>query len=177
MNMLQNQEVTGQPNPHPGSFQILVAGTDLQFRPLSLTDPEPTGRQIIDAAGGRPADEFAVLLWPANGSLERLGLDETTDLRKPGVERFIVARSDRDYRYEIDSKEQEWPEPTITREVLLALAGQDPAKFSVWQEFKASQDKEVLSGHPADLAEKGVERFYTVMKHTTEGNDGSASHS
>lgn len=175
--MLQNQEVTGQPHSHPGSFQILVAGTDLQFRPLSLTDPDPTGRQIIDAAGGRPADEYAVLRWPTNGSLERLGLDETTDLRKQGIERFIVARSDRDYRFEIDGKEQEWPEPTITREVLLALAGQDPAQFSVWQEFKSSPDKEVLSGHPADLAEKGVERFYTVMKHTTEGNDGSASHS
>ncbi|MDA9408904.1 hypothetical protein XH80_19865 [Bradyrhizobium sp. CCBAU 45384] len=155
---------------------MLVAGTDLQFRPLSLTDPEPTGRQIIDATGAQPADEYAVLQWPASGSLERLGLDETADLRKPGVERFIVARSDRDYRFEIDGKEQEWPEPTITREALLALAGQDPSQFSVWQEFKNSPDKEVLSGHPADLAEKGVERFYTVMKHTTEGNDGSASH-
>jgi len=174
--MLQNQEVSAHGAPHPGKFQILVAGTDLQFRPLSLTDPEPTGRQIIDAAGGRPADEYAVLQWPANGSLERLGLDETTDLREPGVERFIVAKSDRDYRFEIDGKEQEWPEPTITREVLLALAGQDPAQFSVWQEFKNSPDKEVLSGHPADLAEKGVERFYTVMKHTTEGSDGSPSH-
>ena len=75
----------------------------------------------------------------------------------------------------IDGKEQEWPEPTINREVLLALAGQDPAQFSVWQELKNSPDKEVLSGHPANLAEKGVERFYTVMKHTTEGSDGSPS--
>jgi len=175
--MLENQEVAGQRHPHPGAFQILVAGTDLQFRPLSLTDPEPTGRQIIDATGGRPADEYVVLQWPANGSLERLGLDETIDLRKQGVERFIVARSDRDYRFEIDGKEQEWPEPTITREVLLALASQDPAQFSVWQEFKSSPDKEVVSGHPANLAEKGVERFYTVMKHTTEGKNGSASHS
>lgn len=118
-----------------------------------------------------------MLQWSANGSLERLGLDKTTDLREPGVERFIVAKSDRDYRFEIDGKEQEWPEAAITREVLLALAGQDPAQFSVWQEFKSSPDKEVLSGHPADLAEKGVERFYTVMKHTTEGSNGSPSHS
>ena len=175
--MLQNQEVSANGVPHPGKFQILVAGTDLQFRPLSLTDPEPTGRQIIDAAGGHPPDEYAVLQWLANGSLERLRLDETTNLRKPGVERFIVAKSDREYRFEIDGKEQEWPDSTITREVLLALAGQDPAQFSVWQEFKNSPDKEVLSGHPADFSEKGIERFYTVMKHTTEGNDGSPSYS
>lgn len=174
--MLQNQSVSGQPAPRPGSFQIRVAGTDLNFRTISLSDPEPTGRQIIDAAGGRPADEFVVLEWLGDGSLERLRLDETTDLRRPGAERFIVAKSDRDYRLEIDGKEQEWPEAKITREVLLALAGQDPAQFSVWQEFKSAPDKEVESGHPADLAEKGVERFYTVMKHTTEGNHGSTSH-
>ncbi|WP_083543459.1 multiubiquitin domain-containing protein [Bradyrhizobium sp. CCGE-LA001] len=175
--MLQNQEINPHGHPHPGSFQILVAGTDLQFRPLTLTDPEPTGRQIIDAAGGRPPEEYAVLEWLADGSLERLRLDETTDLRKPGAERFIVAKSDREYRFEIDGKDQEWPEATITREVLLKLAGQDPTQFSVWQEFKNQPDKEVLAGHPANLAEKGVERFYTVMKHTTEGNHGSPSHS
>jgi hypothetical protein len=175
--MLQNQEVNAHSAPYPGNFPIRVAGTDLQFRPLSLTDPEPTGRQIIEAAGGRPADEYAVLEWLANGSLERLRLDETTDLRKPGAERFIVAKSDREYRFEIDGKEQEWPEASITRDVLLKLAGQDPSQFSVWQEFKSSPDKEVLDGHPANLAEKGVERFYTVMKHTTEGSDGSPSHS
>lgn len=175
--MLQNQDVTPSRHPNPGSFQVLVAGTDLQFRPLHLTDPEPTGRQIIDVAGGRPADEYAVLQWLKDGALERLRLDETTDLRQPGVERFIVAKSDREFRFEIDGKEQEWPEPTITREVLLALAEQDPAQFSVWQEFKNAADKEVLAGHPANLAEKGLERFYTVMKHTTEGNNnGSATH-
>jgi hypothetical protein len=35
--------------------------------------------------------------------------------------------------------------------------------------MRQSTDKEVLPGQPADLDPKGTERFYTVMKHTTEG--------
>ena len=42
-------------------------------------------------------------------------------------------------------------EPTITRDALLAIAGQDPAKFAVWQERKKEADLEIIAGHPADL--------------------------
>ncbi len=113
--MLQNQEVSPNGHPHPGHFPIRVAGTDLQFRPLSLTDPEPTGRQIIDAAGSHPVEEYAVLQWLDNGSLERLRLDETTDLRKPGAERFIVVRSDREFRFEIDGSRNPGSRPGHSR--------------------------------------------------------------
>jgi hypothetical protein len=152
-----------------GQFRIQVGGTDLAFRDVRLSDPVPTGKQIIEAAGGHPADEFIVLQWLADNDLEELDRDETTDLRKPGAERFIVARSDRTFRFEIDGRKHEWPEKLITRDVLLDLAGQDKEKFSAWQELRDAADREVLSGHPADLGEKGTERFYTVMKHTTEG--------
>lgn len=151
------------------NFNITVAGTNLQFRPVVLRDPVPTGRQIIEAAGGHPADEHIVLQWLSDNDLEELDLEETIDLRKPGVERFIVARSDRTYRFEIDGRRHEWPANTITREVLLALAGQDPNSFSVWQELRNSPDKEVVAGHPANLTTDGTERFYTVITHTTEG--------
>jgi hypothetical protein len=151
------------------AHRIAIAGTDLQFRNVPIADPIPTGRQIAEAAGGQPADEHIVLQWLVDGDLEEIDLDETTDLKRPGVERFIVARSDRTYRFEIDGRRHEWPLKTITREVLLALAGQDPAKFTVWQEIKKAADVEILSAHPANLDPEGTERFYTVMKHTTEG--------
>lgn len=163
--MLQEQSV----NPETHTFPIRVAGTDLNFRQELVADPVPTGRQIIAAAGGHPADEFIVLEWLRDGDLKEIDLDETTDLRAPGAERFIVARSDRTYRFEIDGKRHEWPEKTISREALLAIAGQEPGKFSVWQEFKKKPDEEIQDGHPAHLEPEGVERFYTVMTHTTEG--------
>jgi hypothetical protein len=163
--MQQNQSVT----PESDAFRILVAGTDLQFHDSKVPDPVPTGRQIIEAAGGRPPDEFIVLEWLKDGDIEELELDETTDLRAPGAERFIVARSSQLFKFEIDGKRHSWPDKTITREALLAIAQQDPAKFSVWQEFHKKADEEILAGHPAHLEPEGIERFYTVMKHTTEG--------
>lgn len=163
--MQQNQSVT----PESGAFRIRVASTDLQFLDFQVPDPVPTGRQIIEVAGGRPADEFIVLEWLKDGDLEELELDETTDLRAQGAERFIVAHSSELFKFEIDGKRHSWPDKTITREVLLAIAQQDPAKFSVWQEFQKKPDEEILAGHPAHLNPEGLERFYTVMKHTTEG--------
>ncbi len=61
------------PSPSTSSFRISVAGSDLAFRNEALTDPVPTGRQIIEAYGGRPADEFIVLEWLADGDLLALG--------------------------------------------------------------------------------------------------------
>ncbi|MBX3491822.1 MAG: multiubiquitin domain-containing protein [Parvibaculum sp.] len=163
--MQQNQSLT----PESLAFRILVAGTDLKFHDYQVSDPVPTGRQIIEVAAGRPAAEFIVLEWLKDGDLEELELDETTDLRAPGAERFIVARSSQLFKFEIDGKRHSWPDKTIAREVLLAIAQQDPAKFSVWQEFQKKPDEEITAGHPAQLSPEGLERFYTVMKHTTEG--------
>ena len=151
------------------TFRIAVSGADLQFRSVEIRDPVPTGRQIIEAAGGHPADDFIVLEWKKDGDIDEIELDETTDLRSPGVERFIVVKSDRTFRFEIDGRRHEWPEPSISREVLLAIAGQNPAQFSVWQELRNAPDKEILAGYPADLTPKETEKFYTVVTHTTEG--------
>lgn len=164
--MQQHQEI---PPDSQAGYRIAVAGTDLNFRNARVDDPKPTGRQIAEAAGCHPATEFVILQWLADGDLEEVDLDETTDLRAPGAERFIVARSDRTFRFELDERRHEWPEKSISREVLLALSGQDPEKFTVWQEFRKAGDIEIMSGSPADLTPDGTERFYTVMKHTTEG--------
>lgn len=83
----------------------------------------------------------------------------------------IIAKSSESFEFVIDERRHPWPEKLIARDVLILLAGQEPSKFSVWQELRHSPtDKEILDGHPADLAEPGLERFYTVMTHTTEGN-------
>jgi multiubiquitin len=163
-----NQGVGGV-GPESGGFRIAVAGIDLKFREVRVADPVSTGRQIIEAAGGHPPDDFVLLQWLPDRDIEDIELDETTDLRAPGAERFIFAKSDRTFLFEIDGKRHQWPEPTITREVLIELAGQDPTKFSVWQELRNSPDKEILTGQPAKLDTPGTEKFYTVMTHTTEG--------
>src|SRR5271156_4486891 len=91
------------------AFRIAVGGTDLEFRDVQITDPVPTGRQIIEAAGGHPPDEYIVVEWPKDGDLVEIELDATTDLRKPGTERFIVTKIDRVFEFEIDGRRHGWP--------------------------------------------------------------------
>jgi len=164
--MQENQHL----GPDSDKFRISVAGPDLKFREFWITDPVPTGRQIIEAAGFGPPDAFVVLQWFPDKDLDEVELDETTDVRPEGAGRFIVAKSTQWFEFVIDERRHPWPEKLITREVLILLAGPDPAKFSVWQELRHwPSDKEIVDGHPADLAEPGLERFYTVLTHTTEG--------
>ncbi len=102
--MLQEQSV----NPETHTFPIRVAGTDLNFRQELVADPVPTGRQIIAALEAIPQMNSSFSNGSGTATSRKIDLDETTDLRAPGAERFIVARSDRTYRFEIDGKRHEW---------------------------------------------------------------------
>ena len=129
-----------------------ASGADLKFRKLRLADPVPTGRQIVEVFGGHPPPITPSCIgWPREISLSSASTRPSICIRTR-TPRFIIAKSDRLFLFEIDDKEGAWPEPTITRETLLAVAGQDPAKFSVWQERKKEADLEIMAGHPADLA-------------------------
>jgi hypothetical protein len=54
------------------------------------TNPTPTGRQLLELAGKLPTDQFNIYLKIPSGQPQRIGPDETVDLRKPGVEKFVT---------------------------------------------------------------------------------------
>lgn len=147
-----------------GTFEVRI--DDKTFK---TTDPVITGRQLLDLAGKRPADEFIVLQVLSDGLLEDVRLDETTDLRHPGVERFITFESDRIFRFILDDREFNWGAPRITGMTLKKLAGVDPAVFDVWQEIRGAEDRKIADREEANLDAKGTERFFTAKKTTTEG--------
>ena len=60
------------------------------------------------------------------GELEELRPTETTDLRKSGVERFLVFKGSASYRFELDGRVVEWGKPVISGLVLKKLAAVDP---------------------------------------------------
>ncbi len=155
--------------PEHRGFEITFGGEDLAFTTTKIADPVPTGRQIAEAAGKNPADEFIILQWLSNGILETIRLDETVDVRGRGTERFLIVRSDRTYLFEIDADRQEWPSRFISGATLKRLARQDAAAFSVWQEKRQGADQEIRNDQIVDLDPAGVEKFYTVLTHTTEG--------
>jgi hypothetical protein len=114
--------------PRPdAAFRIEVGDPDLNFRSFEIADPVPTGRQILDAAEARPAEEHLVIALLRNGDSETLRLDETYDLRARGAERVVIFKTDRTFFFEVDRQEREWGAAKITGRVIKLLANVDPA--------------------------------------------------
>ena len=49
-----------------------------------------TGRELLELADKKPADQYAIYLKVKGGQPRRIGLDEKIDLSQPGVERFVT---------------------------------------------------------------------------------------
>lgn len=154
--------------PH-GPYRVQVGDEQLIFRDAVLDDPVPTGRQILEAVGALPVLEHLVFLVLSNGLLEELRPDETTDLRERGVEKFLVFRSDRSFRFELDGRAFEWGGTRISGLTLKFLAGVDLATYGVWLEVQRGDDKPIGDSELFDLSAPGVERFFTGIVQTTEG--------
>lgn len=132
-------------------------------------DPVVTGRQLLDEASKRPVDEHLIFQLLHSGQLEEIRLDETVELRKPGIERFLTWQSDRSFRFVIDGRRFEWGAPIVTGMKLKKLAGVDPASYGVWLEMRGAEDRPIADSECVDLCLPGIERFFTGKKTTTEG--------
>lgn len=73
----------GKQPPLAKGYRIKVNGKD-----FVVHDPKPTGRAILTLAGLLPAEEYTLRIKLAGQRPEKVGLDETVDLRRPGVEKF-----------------------------------------------------------------------------------------
>ncbi len=161
----------GRPvRPH-GPYRIAVGNDRLEFVQTVIHDPVPSGRQVLLEGGFKPVEEHLVFQMLRNGELEELRLDATTDLRSAGVEKFLVFRSDRSFRFELDGTRQEWGGPLISGATLKKLAGVDLATYGVWQEVRqhGAEDRLIANDELVDLAAPGVEWFFTGLMQTTEG--------
>ncbi|WP_338499425.1 multiubiquitin domain-containing protein [Delftia tsuruhatensis] len=152
-----------------GPYRVDIGDEALAYRQVVIDDPVPTGRQILEAAGVRPVVEYSVFQLLVNGQLEGLRLDETTDLRTRGVEKFIVFHSDRSFRFDLDGVVFDWGTGRISGHVLKTLAKVDPATYGVWKEVRGKEDLAISDTDLADLTTEGVERFFTGIVKTTEG--------
>lgn len=147
------------------SFKVVIDEEKFHF-----IDPVVTGRQLLQEAGKRPVVEYLVFQRLKKGQMEEIRLDETVDLRQPGLERFITFRSDRSFRILIDDERYEWGAPEITGLMLKKLAGVDPDSYDVWLEVRESgEDIRIENNETVSLEADGVERFFTGKSTTTEG--------
>ncbi len=152
-----------------GPYRVMIGDDRLQYHLAIIADPVPTGQQLLELAGVRPTLEFLVFQMLTTGFLEELRPDETTDLRTRGVEKFLVFRNDRSFRFELDGQKLEWGGTYISGLTLKKLAGVDPVKYGVWLEVRGAEDRPIADAELVDLSAPGVERFFTGIVQTTEG--------
>jgi hypothetical protein len=143
------------------TYRILVARENLQFTPASLADPVPTGAQILAASGIHQPTEHLLFQMLKSGLLEEIRPEETTDLRLAGKEKFLVFRSDRSFRFQLDDRAFDWGASRISGATLKQLAGVGGATHEVWLDELRSSDREIADAELVDLTAPGVERFRT----------------
>jgi len=141
-----------------GHYMIKIGGVDLAFTEHHLVDPVPTGRQIAQTFGGGDPDDMIVLQWLPDGMLEELRLDETVDIRKSGIERFIVTKGDRTFRFVVDGIRFEWPQGAITGQLIRELTNKDD-NFEIIQELDDEPDRIVEDQEKVSLENERTERF------------------
>lgn len=136
---------------------------DEHCRPVPFEIPsfEPTGAEILLAAG-RPINPNQVVLQILRtGGMEDVRLDERVDLSLG--DKFVLGASDRLYRFTLNDAQFEWPYRQISVDMVLDLAGVD-AQHSV--ELTRDGVKTVLApGEMVDLSLPGIEQLKT-NRHT-----------
>lgn len=148
--------------PQPSEYQghtIEVAGQDLQYRQVRLSDLTPTGAQIAAVAGFKPDQLPVVLQVLPSGALEDIRPEENAEITHD-TNRFIVVESDRKYLLAVDGARIEWPCRHISGHAIRSLADVAPNKLLLL-EREDEADLEVEDNHFIDLDSPGVERFIT----------------
>lgn len=140
---------------------IRVGNDRLQFITLQIADPIVTGAQILAASGFTSPVEHLLFQWLENGLLEEIRPEETADLRQPGAERFLVFRSDRSFRFQLDDRAFDWGATHISGATLKKLASADVQSVDVWLDTVGGVDRVIADTELADLTQQGVERFVT----------------
>lgn len=151
------------------AFRVKIADESLNFKVHIFDDPKVLGRQLIESFGGSPVDEHLAIAILPNGDFEDIRLDESYDLRGNGIEKVLVTRSDRSFRFKIDDADLEWPHACISGFVLRKLAKLS-LNYNLWQELPGQHDTKIADTDVVDLGARGVERFISLIDQTTEGD-------
>ena len=153
----------GRPLRPARSYRILFALGNLEFQPLSVPDPVPLGRQILEAAGIKPDDGYCLFGIMSTGDFENVRLNEAFDLRQKGAERFIAFQTDRTFKLMLDNAQIEWGESAMKGSILYALAKLTDDE-AVFLEVRGGEDRLIDPKELIDLTKPDIERFITAPK-------------
>lgn len=142
---------------------VNVAGTDLVFKPVPMSDRTPTARQVLAALNLSPHEEHLVLQLLPGGDVEEVRPEEQVDMADATAPRLIVAKADRTYRFALNDHSLEWPDARISEEALRILGAVAPDQ-QIFLTRDDEADRPLLRGDKVDLRADGVETFYALSK-------------
>ncbi|UWQ57289.1 multiubiquitin domain-containing protein [Leisingera caerulea] len=146
------------PIPEAESYRLRLWDGDGFDEKRTLSDAEPTGRQILEAFDRLPADEHVLLYLPRNGKLEEISIDETLDLRERGPERFFAFKTDRLLNFVANGRRFSWGAQQISV-ALIRLVTRIPRGEALFLEQTDAPDKELANDDTVRLSGKGLERL------------------
>jgi hypothetical protein len=139
---------------------VNVAGTDLVFRAVPVTNRTPTARQVLAAMGLIPHVEYVVLQWLPGGDIEELRPEEPVDMTDATIPKLIVARADRTFRLVLNDRSLEWPESEISHGALQTLGAID-SNQQIYLVRENAPDHLIAPGERVNLSAEGVEILYS----------------
>lgn len=153
----------GRPLRLAHHYLIEVLDPDWHGTAIEITDPVPTGRQILTAAGKNPAEQYMLLMVDEKGVLTEVNLEDQVDVYNQGVEQFIFFESDRLFYASLNGQRFPWGQSHI-RESVLRKIGKIPDNCSIWLEHQNRPDELLEEGQSVNLDEPGLEKLYTRQK-------------
>ncbi|MDP2762638.1 MAG: multiubiquitin domain-containing protein [Sideroxyarcus sp.] len=140
---------------------IHIADENLNYRDVSVTHTNPTGAQILAAAGISNQQSAVLLQVLPSGELESIRPTEIPDLAESL--QFILSESDRAYFFTVDGDHFEWPNRHISGATIRKLA-KVPEQFELEQLHDDGIPVVLEDIGMVDLAKPGVERIVTKQK-------------
>lgn len=149
------------PTSHPAAHTNIVdvAGTDLIFRGVAVTDRTPTARQVLAAMNLAPHNDYVVLQWLPGGDIEEVRPEELVDMTDATIPKLIIAKADRTYRLVLNDHSLEWPDDKISEDALRTLGAIEDS-LQIYLSRDEEADLLIGSGDKVNLRADGVETLY-----------------
>ncbi len=161
---------TEKPHSHPpGGVRILMEDDDMVLTPIIVEQPNPTGLQILEAAGCAPPEDHALIQLLRPGT-RLIGLDDQVSLREQEEHVFRAFRGGEVFLLTVDGHGYEWGAPEI-REVALRNVAEVPEEM-VFVLNDGDREREVKDGETVRLSHTGVEHLHTRPRMVTVTLDG-----
>lgn len=142
----------------PASYRVQIDETI-----LSIEEPEPTGRFLMEKMGVEPTNHFLDMIIVGKDNIA-VGPDDNIDLAVPGLERLQIVSREGHFLVRIDNQRYAFNQPEPTGRDLLTRVGKDPDRYRLDQILTSGEGKAIDPDELVDLRKPGIERFITVEK-------------